>query len=148
MRSKSENPVNLMTFDLELSQRRALVTGGTKGIGAAVVDVLKNTGVKVLATARSLPVKPLDGVRYIEADVSTAGGCAKVARSVLEQLGGIDIIVKVAGGSSGPGGGVAPLDDHELAKRIDLNLISTVRLDRALLPAPIASRAGVILHVT
>src|SRR5260221_6944458 len=104
MRSKSENPVNLMTFDLELSQRRALVTGGTKGIGAAVVDVLKNTGVKVLATARSLPVKPLDGVRYIEADVSTAGGCAMVAPSVLEQLGGIDIILKGARRSISPGG--------------------------------------------
>jgi len=148
MRSKSENPLNLMTFDLELSQRRALVTGGTKGIGAAVVDVLKNAGVKVLAAARPLPVKPLDGVRYIEADVSTAGGCAKVARSVLEQLGGIDIIVNVAGGSSAPGGGFAALDDHEWAKELDLNLLSAVRLDRALLPSMIAQGSGVIVHVT
>src|SRR5260221_5305598 len=124
MRSKSENPVNLMTVDLELSQRRALVTGGTKGIGAAVVDVLKNAGVKVLAAARSLPVKPRDGVRYIEADVSTAGGCAMVARSVLEPLGRIDITVNVAGSSNAPVGGFSALDDHEWAKKFDLNLLS------------------------
>src|SRR5260370_41820901 len=148
MRSKSENPVNLMTFDLELSQRRGVGTGGTKGIGAAVVDVRKNAGVKVLAAARSLPVKPLDGVRYIEADVSTAGGCAMVARSVLEQLGRIDIIVNVAGGSNAPGGGFAALDDHEWAKELDLNLLSAVRLDRALLPSMIAQGAGVISQVT
>ena len=44
-----------MTFDLELSNKRALVTGGTKGIGAAVVEVLRVAGVEVLVTARSVP---------------------------------------------------------------------------------------------
>ena len=44
-----------MTFDLELSNKRALVTGGTRGIGAAVVEVLRAAGVTVLATARSVP---------------------------------------------------------------------------------------------
>ena len=39
-----------MSFDLELTDRRALVTGGTKGIGAAVVAVLRDAGVKVITT--------------------------------------------------------------------------------------------------
>jgi NAD(P)-dependent dehydrogenase (short-subunit alcohol dehydrogenase family) len=43
-----------MTFDLELSKRRALVTAGTKGLGAAVVGVLSENGVEVVATARSI----------------------------------------------------------------------------------------------
>ena len=44
-----------MSFDLELAGRRALVTGGTKGVGVAVVDVLRGQGAKVIATARSMP---------------------------------------------------------------------------------------------
>ena len=44
-----------MSFDLELTGRRALVTAGTKGIGAAVVEVLHNAGATVVATARAIP---------------------------------------------------------------------------------------------
>jgi NAD(P)-dependent dehydrogenase (short-subunit alcohol dehydrogenase family) len=44
-----------VSFDLELTGRRALVTAGSKGIGAAVVDVLHNAGATVVATARSTP---------------------------------------------------------------------------------------------
>ena len=137
-----------MSFDLELSQRRALVTGGTKGVGAAVVEVLHDAGAKVVATARSIATQPVDGVRYIAADLSTARGCAAVAESVLELLGGIDIIVDVLGGSSAPGGGFAALDDAEWWKEINQNLMPAVRLDRALLPSMIEQGSGVIIHVT
>ena len=51
-----------MSFDLELQNRRALVTGGTKGIGAAVVNVLQGAGAKLVATARSVPEAPSAGV--------------------------------------------------------------------------------------
>ena len=88
-----------MTLDLELSNRRALVTGGTKGIGAAVVEALRRADVKVLATARAIPDGSPEGVRFIAADVTTAAGCAAVAESVLMHLGGVDIIVNVLGGS-------------------------------------------------
>lgn len=44
-----------MSFDLQLQGRRALVTGGTKGVGAAVVQGLRAAGVQVMATARSVP---------------------------------------------------------------------------------------------
>ena len=137
-----------MSFDLELSQRRALVTGGTKGVGAAVVEVLHDAGAKVVATARSIATQPVDGVRYIAADLSTARGCADVAESVLELLGGIDIIVDVLGGSSAPGGGFAALGDAEWWKEINQNLMPAVRLDRALLPSMIEQGSGVIIHVT
>jgi len=67
---------------------------------------------------------------------------------VLQQLGGIDILVNVLGGSSAPGGGFAALDDTEWSKELNQNLMPAVRLDRALLPSMIAQRAGVIIHVT
>ena len=46
-----------MSFDLQLTNRRALVTGGTKGVGAAVVEVLRDAGAKVVTSARSVPVQ-------------------------------------------------------------------------------------------
>jgi NAD(P)-dependent dehydrogenase (short-subunit alcohol dehydrogenase family) len=137
-----------VTFDLELSNKRALVTGGTRGIGAAVVEVLRAAGVDVLATARSVPDRALEGVRFVAADVTTAAGCAAVAESVMKHLGGVDILVNVLGGSSAPGGGYAALDDCEWARELDLNLMPAVRLDRALLPAMIRQGSGVIIHVT
>jgi len=137
-----------MTFDLQLAHRRALVTGGTKGVGAAVVEALHDAGVQVVATARSAPSRPIEGVRFLAADLSTAEGASAVANSVLEQLGGVDILVNVLGGSSAPSGGFAALDDTEWSTALNQNLMPAVRLDRALLSSMIAQGSGVIIHVT
>src|ERR1700686_2084650 len=102
-----------MSFDLELTDRRALVTGGTKGVGAAVVAVLRDVGVKVVTTARSAPKALPEGVHFVAADLSTADGCATLAAAVAEQLGGIDIIADVVCGSSAPAGGFAVIDDDQ-----------------------------------
>jgi NAD(P)-dependent dehydrogenase (short-subunit alcohol dehydrogenase family) len=112
------------------------------------VETLRDAGAQVVATARSVPSQPAEGVRFLPADLSTADGVSAVAQSVLQLLGGIDILVNVLGGSSAPGGGFAALDDAEWSKEISQNLMPAVRLDRALLPSMIAQRAGVIIHVT
>jgi NAD(P)-dependent dehydrogenase (short-subunit alcohol dehydrogenase family) len=137
-----------MTFDLQLANQRALVTGGTKGLGAAVVEALRQAGAQVMATARSAPSRPADGIRFVAADLSTAEGASAVAQSALQQLGRVDILVNVLGGSSAPSGGFAALDDTEWSKEMNQNLMPAVRLDRALLPSMIARGAGVIIHVT
>jgi NAD(P)-dependent dehydrogenase (short-subunit alcohol dehydrogenase family) len=85
----------------ELQGLRALVTGGTKGVGKAVVAHLCEAGANVLATARSRP-DDLAEERFIGADITTAEGCKTIVDAVLERLGGVDIIVHVAGGSSAP----------------------------------------------
>src|ERR1700682_898314 len=94
-----------MSDSLELNGRRALVTGGTKGVGEAVVTALRDAGAKVLTTARSKPQPLADPNLFVTADVSTPEGCATVTQAVQERLGGIDIIVHVVGGSSAPAGG-------------------------------------------
>jgi NAD(P)-dependent dehydrogenase (short-subunit alcohol dehydrogenase family) len=137
-----------VSFNLDLVTRRALVTGGTKGIGAAVVETLCGAGARVMTTARSIPDRRTEGVRYVAADLSTPQGANVVAQSVLQQLGGIDILVNVLGGSSAPGGGFAALDDAQWTKELNQNLMPAVRLDRALLPSMIAQHSGVIIHVT
>jgi NAD(P)-dependent dehydrogenase (short-subunit alcohol dehydrogenase family) len=135
---------------VELEGRRALVTGGTKGIGEAVVAQLVKAGATVLTTARHQPAQALEtaGAAFVAADIATAEGCAAVARAVHEVLHGVDIVVHVAGGSSAPSGGFAALDDAEWQRALDLNLYPAVRIDRALLPAMLAQGGGVIVHVT
>ncbi|KFE67354.1 SDR family oxidoreductase [Hyalangium minutum] len=137
-----------MSFDLQLKGLRALVTGGTKGIGAAVVQGLHAAGVQVMTTARAVPAEPNAGVSYVAADLSTAEGVAEVARSVRERWGGVDILINVLGGSSAPGGGFAALDDAQWFDALNRNLMPAVRLDRALLPAMLAQGSGVIVHVS
>src|SRR5260221_276669 len=85
----------------------------TAYVGAAVVEVLRENGVKVVATSRSAPREAPTGVHYIEADITTAAGCELVAKSVLDHFGGIDIVVNVLGGSSAPAGGFAALGDDD-----------------------------------
>ncbi len=137
-----------MSFDLQLAGMRALVTGGARGVGAAVVQALVEADVRVVAVARSLPSQPVENVHYVAADLSTAEGAQHAAESVRQHLGGIDILINVVGGSSAPAGGFAALDDSQWSKELDLNLMSAVRLDRALLPSMIAQRSGVVIHVT
>lgn len=137
-----------MSFDLQLAGMRALVTGGARGVGAAVVKALVEADVRAVAVARTLPVRAVDNVQYVTADLSTAEGARHVAISASQQLGGIDILVNVVGGSTSPAGGFAALDDSQWSKELDLNLMSAVRLDRALLPSMIAQGSGVVIHVT
>ena len=137
-----------MSDYLELTGKRALVTGGTKGVGQAVVTALREAGATVLTTARSQLKVAEHADLFVAADVSTAEGCAVVAQTVRERLGGIDVLVHVVGGSSAPAGGFAVLDDREWHKALDQNLLAAVRLDRALLPSMIAQGSGVIIHIT
>lgn len=132
---------------VELEGRRALVTGGTKGIGAAVAAQLTQAGATVLTTARACSAD-LGNMAFVAADITTVAGCAVIAQAVKEQLGGIDIVVHVAGGSSAPAGGYAVLNENEWQKAFDLNLYPAVRIDRALLPGMVAQGTGVVVHIT
>src|SRR5690242_5285513 len=87
----------------DLSQKRTLVTGGTRGIGEAIVNRFVRGGARVLATARSLPRGGADN-RFVQADVSTRDGIERVVKAVVDRLGGIDILIHNVGGSAAPGG--------------------------------------------
>jgi NAD(P)-dependent dehydrogenase (short-subunit alcohol dehydrogenase family) len=133
--------------DLQLGGLRALVTGGTKGVGEAVVARLKGAGAKVLTTARSRGGIAGDEM-FVAADVTSAEGCKTISNAVREHLGGVDIVVHVVGGSSAPASGFAGLNDEVWQKELNLNLLAAVRMDRALLPAMVEQGSGVIVHVT
>ncbi|PIA74734.1 short-chain dehydrogenase [Ectopseudomonas toyotomiensis] len=137
-----------MNFDLRLDGLRAVVTGGTQGLGAAVVQALVAAGARVATSARDVSVQPVDDVTYIGADLTTAQGVAHLAQTVLDSWGGVDIVINSVGGSSAPAGGFAALSDEHWQAELNLNLMPAVRLDRALLPAMLSQGSGVILHVS
>lgn len=130
-----------------LDGRRALVTGGSKGSGKAVVERLRALGADVYATARTMPEGYTFPNRFVEADTATVDGSQVVADRLIE-AGGVDILVHVVGGASTPAGGFAVITDEQWMAELQLNLLGAVRLDRALLPSMIESGSGVVIHVT
>jgi NAD(P)-dependent dehydrogenase (short-subunit alcohol dehydrogenase family) len=101
-----------------------------------------------VAAARSLSARTVEDASYVAVDLSTTGGAQQAADSVRQHLGGIDILVNVVGGSTAPAGGFAVLDDAQWSTELDQNLMSAVRLDRALVPWMIAQGSGVVIHLT
>ena len=71
----------------EFADKRVLVTGGTRGIGAAVVRRFQLAGARVVATARSAPAHAVDGVLFIPADIGTAAGVETRCQSAGSRLG-------------------------------------------------------------
>lgn len=114
------------------------------GIGQATVARLRSGGARVLTTAR----RGEETDDFVVADVSTVEGVARLARVAKERLGKIDVLVHVVGGSTAPGGGFAALDDTEWDKELNTNLLSAVRLDRALVLEMVKQGSGVVVHVT
>lgn len=135
-----------MTGFLTLQGKRALITGGTQGAGAATVALFRDLGARVLTTARKAADLPDD--LFVAADLTTLAGCDSVAAAVRDRMGGVDIIVHMLGGSSAPGGGFAALGEAEWEAELDLNLRPALRLDRALVPGMVAQGSGVVVHVT
>jgi NAD(P)-dependent dehydrogenase (short-subunit alcohol dehydrogenase family) len=131
-----------------LDGRRALVTGGSKGAGKAIVERLRELGADVWTSARTMPDGYEHPDRFIAADTSTAEGAATVAARIAETGGALDILVHVVGGTSTPTGGFAVITDEQWVTELQLNLLGAVRLDRAMLPAMIDAGSGVVVHVT
>ena len=82
----------------DLTGRRAVVTGASAGIGAAIAVRLANAGAEVVAVSRSGRVPEADGsIRPLVADLSDGGAVDAVIPAAVETLGGLDILVNNAG---------------------------------------------------
>jgi NAD(P)-dependent dehydrogenase (short-subunit alcohol dehydrogenase family) len=134
-------------YEDEFHRKRILVTGGTRGIGAAILDRLTAGGGQVITTGRSMQSSTSrDG--FVQADISTADGLDEIVRAITERLGGIDILIHNVGGSAANGGGALALTDDDWQHAFETNLFAAVRLDRSFLPSMIAQRFGVIIHIS
>lgn len=132
----------------EFANKRVLVTGGTKGIGAATANRFAAAGATVAVSARSAPEQANDKLLFVQADLSTPEGSRQVIETVFQKLGGIDILINNLGGSSAPAGGVLALTDEDWLKAFNANLFSAVRLDRGFIPSMVEQGTGVIIHIS
>src|SRR5690242_1118116 len=123
-----------MSVQHDFDGLRVLVTGGTKGTGAATAARLRAAGATVLTTARSLSADHPDPANFIAADTSTAEGTQTVVNT-LQGEASVDAIVHMVGGSNAPAGGFATVSDSDWEAEFQLNLLGAVRLDRGLVPA-------------
>jgi 2-dehydro-3-deoxy-L-rhamnonate dehydrogenase (NAD+) len=141
--------------DLGLAGKRAVVTGGASGIGAAIAERLSREGVRVAV----LDVDDAGGeevvtrvhaaggtAMFVHADVQRAAEVTAAVGAVVDAWAGLDMLVNAAG-ILGP---IAPLGDYEeddFVRVIDIDLVGTYRATRAAVPHLIANGWGRIVNV-
>lgn len=143
-------------MDLKLKDKRALVTGSSRGLGYATALALAKEGCKVaingrdefnLLEAAHKIHKETNTLAYpVTGDVSDPAMPAKLVAQAVEAMGGLDILITNAGGP--PPGTFESFDEAAWQKAIDLSLMSHVRLIRAALPHLRKSSAASVLTVT
>lgn len=143
-------------MDLGLAGRRALVTGGSKGIGLAVAAELLAEGAAVAICSRTEPElreaaerlraeHPDATVVDVVADVTDPAQVDRLAASVGEALGGLDVLVNNAGGAHP--GNFETLTDADWRGDLDVKLMAQVRCFRAALPWLRRSEAPRVINV-
>ncbi|MGW7533964.1 oxidoreductase [Amycolatopsis sp. NPDC054798] len=134
------------TIEYGIAGKRALVTGGSRGIGAAIVAQLLAAGATVLTTARTAGPVP-EGASFVEADVRTQDGAQTIASAAQDLLGGVDLLVHNAGGAR-PHPNALAIPDDEWQDALSVNLLAAVRLDALLAPGMQERRSGAIVHIS
>jgi NAD(P)-dependent dehydrogenase (short-subunit alcohol dehydrogenase family) len=132
----------------ELKGRRALVTGGSRGIGGAIVRRLLSAGARVIAVSRNqVHDFPADAV-WIEGDVSNLEGVQAIVQQVSTIFEGVDILVNNAASGRLYLGGSLTIPDSGWQDCFDTNFFSAVRLTAALLPGMLERKNGAIVNIS
>jgi NADP-dependent 3-hydroxy acid dehydrogenase YdfG len=116
---------------VDLSGKRAIVTGASSGIGRATAAALATAGVRVAGGARR--VERLETEVALELDVADAGSSERFVAAAVEQLGGLDILVNNAGLALGR----APFDEsseEDETAVLDVNVAGLIRMTRLCIP--------------
>jgi len=132
----------------EFSGKKAFITGGSKGIGAATAQRLIDGGATVVITARSQYEETPKNATFIHGDVSTLSGATAVAEEALKILGGLDILINNAGAATPRLPGIESISDEDWLDSVMINFMSAVRVTNPLLNALKASGSGAIVNVT
>ncbi len=142
-------------MDLRLRGRVAVITGGSKGLGAASARLLAEEGSKLVLAARdgtaldalAERLRSVSGVNVtgIPVDLTTADGADAVAERALEAFGRIDILINSAGSSQG--GVFWDVSDDVWEQSLALKFLGTVRMIRAVIPVMRRQKYGRIVTV-
>lgn len=132
----------------EFKGKKALVTGGSRGIGAATAQRLIDGGATVAIAARSRYEQTPAGAIFIQGDITTLAGANAVAGEALKILGGLDILINNAGAATPRLPGIEAISDEDWLDSLMINFMSAVRVTNPLLNALRASGTGAIVNVS
>jgi 3-oxoacyl-[acyl-carrier protein] reductase len=141
-----------MRPDSGLAGKVAIVTGGSRGIGRAIVDVFAGEGVDVTffyrgnAEAAGRVVASGPNIAAVQVDVCDVKACAIAVDAVAERTGRIDILVNNAGIIRD--NQLAAMDDDDVQKVLDTNIGGVFNVTRAVAPHMIVQRGGKIINVS
>ena len=111
---------------LDFSGRGVVVTGGTRGIGAAIAAAFRGAGARVLVCGRQARSGLAD---FVQADVRDPNQAAALVTTAVERFGRLDVVVNTAGGS--PAAPAATASPRFHAKIIELNLVAPLHVAQA-----------------
>ena len=141
-------------MDLGIKGRRAVVTGGSSGIGFETARQFLEEGARVLITGRNaekleksraeLAKRTGGEVHCVVADMTKEADIAKMVETAKQKLGGVDILVNNAGQMYS--GRFAVFDDNEMKKQLDTKLFGFMRAIRAVYPMMKAQKWGRIVN--
>ena len=137
-------------MDLGLSDKRVLVTGASKGIGAAITRLLAAEGARVVAGSRTVSDELRDlvasgRVREVSVDLSTPDGPAELVASALED-GPLDVLVNNVGAVTPRLDGFLEVTDEQWLRSLTLTFMAAVRTTRAVLPGMLDAGGGTIVN--
>jgi NAD(P)-dependent dehydrogenase (short-subunit alcohol dehydrogenase family) len=132
----------------EFDGLRVLVTGGSRGIGAAVAQRFLDGGAIVVTTARSRTEDTPPRSSFISGDVSTVDGVQRLVELSLQTLGGLDVLVNNAGAARVHMGGASTIPDDEWQDSLAINFLSAVRMVNAASPALKKSERGAVINIS
>ena len=107
-----------------------IVTGGSSGLGAAVVDAVAKAGGRPFVIDRQAP---RDGVEWVECDLADTRAAEAATRRVIEQAGGLDAVVTAAG--MDVPGALADIPGETWDRIVTIDLLATAAVIRAAIPA-------------
>jgi len=138
-------------YQLDLSKefagKRAIVTGGSRGIGAATAQRLLDAGAKVVVVARSPHAETPKDAIFVSGDLRTLDGAQKVGKEAIAKLGGLDILVNAAGAARVHLPASTAISDEEWVDSLNINFLSALRLTYAVLDE-LKKTKGSIVNVT
>jgi NAD(P)-dependent dehydrogenase (short-subunit alcohol dehydrogenase family) len=135
-------------MDLQLTDKIAVVTGASKGIGLAITRRLSEEGALVVAGARSIEgLEQLQGVTPVAVDLADPEGPAALVGEAVARHGRVDVLVNNVGGVRPRLDGFLSLSDADFEASLQLNFFAALRATRAAVADMTKRGAGVIVNV-